>query len=74
MKTIDVRSPEGNVFCILGFVKSYQKQLKKKGLNDKDLDFIFSNYFDMEYDEILDRLEKTKLFKFVNRDNRNKKN
>ena len=38
MKTIDVTTPEGNVFCILGFAKSYQRQLKKEGINNKDLD------------------------------------
>lgn len=67
MKTIDVTSPEGNVFCILGFAKSFQRQLKKESLNNKNLDFVLFNYLNMEYDEILDKLEKTKLFKFIGR-------
>ena len=68
MKTINVTTPEGNIFCILGFAKSYQRQLKKEGVNNKDLDFILSNFFDIEYDEILDKLEKSKLFEFVGRE------
>lgn len=68
MKTINVTTPEGNIFCILGFAKSYQDQLKKAGINSESLDFVLSNFFDIEYDEILDRLEKTRFFKFVGRE------
>ena len=68
MKTINVTTPEGNIFCILDFAKSYQRQFKKEGINNKDLDFVLSYFSNMEYDEILDELEKTKLFKFVGRE------
>lgn len=68
MKTINIKEPEGNVFCILGFARSFQDQLKKAGINNEDLDFVLSNFFDIEYDEILDKLEKSKLFEFVGRE------
>ena len=44
MKTINIKEPEGNVFCILGFARSFQDQLKKAGINNEDLDFVLSNF------------------------------
>mgnify|MGYP001616049437 CR=1 FL=1 len=68
MKTIDIRNPDGNVFCILGIARNFQDQLKLEKIVNKELDFVLSYFSNMEYDEILDKLEKSKLFKFVGRE------
>jgi len=65
--TINVNSEQGNVFYILGAAKSYQKQLKKEGLTNETLDSVLTGYTEMTYDEILDKLEITGLFRFTGR-------
>jgi hypothetical protein len=65
--TIDVTSPQGNVFCILGAARSYQKQLRKDEASNPILDEVLSGYTEMDYDEILNKLENTGLFRFTGR-------
>lgn len=65
MKTIDKSGPDGNVFCILGIAKSFQRQLKAAGGNNDDLDDVLTNYTSMTYDGICDKLESTGLFEFT---------
>ena len=65
MKTIDKSGPDGNVFCILGFAKSFQRQLKAVGVNNEVLDDVLVNFTDMTYDGICEKLESTGLFEFT---------
>ena len=65
--TINVTSEQGNVFCILGAARNYQKQCKRKEIVCKALDEVLSGYTTMTYDEILDKLESTNLFRFTGR-------
>ena len=64
MKTIDKSGPDGNVFCILGYAKSFQRQLKASGLNNDVLDDVLKNFTSMTYEGICDKLESTGLFEF----------
>jgi len=65
--TINVKQPQGNVFCILGYAKDFQRQLSKNGINNEIMDSVLSGYQDMTYDQILDKLQETGLFKFSGR-------
>ena len=65
MKTIDVTGPEGNVFCILGFARSFQRQLKQAGGNNDTLDEVLKNFTQLDYDTICEKLESTGLFEFT---------
>jgi hypothetical protein len=65
--TINVTRPEGNVFCILGAAKNYQRQLKRKEIANPILNEVLNGYTEMTYDGILDKLESTGLFRFTGR-------
>jgi hypothetical protein len=67
MKTVNVMNPDGNVFCILGYAKDFQSQLKKSNIKNDILDDVLKNYTSMNYNGILDKLESTHLFKFTGR-------
>jgi hypothetical protein len=65
--TINITQPQGNVFCILGYAKNFHRQLQKHGIANQNLNEVLSGYTEMTYDEILDKLSKTGLFKFTGR-------
>lgn len=65
MITIDKTGPDGNVFCILGYAKSAQRQLKAVGAENETLADVLKNFMSMDYDEICSKLESTGLFKFT---------
>jgi hypothetical protein len=66
MKTIDKSGPEGNVFCILGYAKSFQRQLvKATGAENEVLADVLKNFTSMDYNGICDKLESTGLFEFT---------
>ena len=53
MITIELTSPDGNVFCILGYVRRVRNQLKELGLNTILYDELLDNYYNMTYDGII---------------------
>lgn len=55
---IDVREPEGNVYCILSQFKRLSKELAKSGCDVSEYDKLLKNYRDMKYDQILDEIER----------------
>jgi hypothetical protein len=67
MKTIDLSGPDGNVFCLLGYAKSIQRQLKKAGTNSDEIDEVLSGYTEMKYDDIVAKLEASGFFVFESR-------
>jgi hypothetical protein len=66
--TINITGPQGNVFYILGYAKSFQKQLKAEGITNEILDSVLTGYTEMNYNEILAKLENTGLFEFTEGD------
>ena len=68
MQVIDLNGPEGNVFVILGYAKSYLNQFEDCGMAKgpvvETLKYVLDNYRNMQYQEILDKLKTTELFKF----------
>jgi hypothetical protein len=66
--TINITGPQGNVFYILGYAKSVQKQLKAEGITNEILDSVLTGYTEMNYNEILAKLENTGLFEFTEGD------
>jgi len=69
MVVIDVRSPQGNVFYILGVFQRLKKQLEKEGIDTTEHQKLLDNYENMEYDKILDEIERITngTIKFVER-------
>ena len=65
MITIDTTGPDGNVFCILGHARSFQRQLKQAGGNNDTLDDVLVNFTNMTYKDICTKLESTGLFEFT---------
>jgi len=65
MITIDRTGPDGNVFCILGYAKSAQRQLKAAGAENETIADVLKNFMSMDYEGICDKLESTGLFEFT---------
>lgn len=55
---IDVRSPNGNVFCILGMFKRLTDELEKGGAKYPENRALLQNAKSMKYDAILDEVER----------------
>lgn len=69
MIKINVSEPEGNVYVILGYAQRFQEQLIEGGVAEGNavLADVLKHSREMRYDEILDKLESTGLFKFTGR-------
>jgi len=55
---IDITSPNGNIYAILGIFEKLKKELEKTGTDVSKYDELLNNYKDMTYNEILDEIEK----------------
>jgi len=53
---IDITSPNGNIYAILGIFEKLKKELEKTGTDVSKYDELLNNYKDMTYNEILDEI------------------
>jgi hypothetical protein len=64
MMKIDLSGPAGNVFCLLGYAKSIKKQLAASGTSNTEIDEVLTGFTNMEYSDIVAKLEKSGFFDF----------
>jgi len=55
---IDINTEQGNIFFILGAFKRFKKKLEAEGTDTSEYQTLLDNFSKMEYDEILNEIER----------------
>ncbi len=63
-KTISLKGVEGNKVVVLAHAKHYQRELKSQGKSNTELDVLIAHREALPYEQLIERMEKTNLFKF----------